>query len=423
MSARPLPPTLLDSLIAAVPKGRVRNSSPDDQIDGISPEFVAEPRDEIELARLLVYADTAGLQVAPLGCATKTNWGNSPARVDLAIATTHLNRVLEHAHHDMTVTVEAGTSFASLQRTLAQHSQRLALDPLWSEKATIGGIISTNDNWSLRLRYGSIRDLIIGITVALPDGTLANSGGKVVKNVAGYDLPKLMTGALGTLGIITKAVFRLHPLPEHSRTVSVECANAKAASDLMLAVADSILVPTGMQVRLSNNSTPTVDIRFEAIAQSVDAQINSLTQFTGSNAVSSAAEDVWQTRERLWIDDGSSVICKLAILPSEIAATVEHIQRALSHQVPWSLIVQATGIAVLKASLADPELAVRFIATLRSDLAARGGTLVVLKCSPDVKQRIGVWGPPGSAQPLMKRIKERFDPKETLNRGRFVGGL
>jgi FAD/FMN-containing dehydrogenase len=144
---------------------------------------------------------------------------------------------MEHAWADMTATVEAGCTVANLQRTLAQHGQRLAIDPLWPDRATIGGILATNDSGALRLRFGSLRDLIIGITVALPDGTLATSGGKVVKNVAGYDLPKLMTGALGTLGVIN--IFRLHPpraLDTHRPHALLE-----AAQSAMLAIQDSQL--------------------------------------------------------------------------------------------------------------------------------------------------------------------------------------
>src|ERR1019366_4286120 len=163
-----------------------------------------------EIARVLKTASGAGLQVIPRGGATKMAWGNPPRGGDLIISTRRLSRIVEHAWGDMTATVEAGCTLQQLQQTLAEHGQRLALDPLWPGKATIGGILATNDSGALRIRFGSLRDLIIGITLVLADGTLAKSGGKVVKNVAGYDLPKLATGSLGTLGIITQAIFRLH---------------------------------------------------------------------------------------------------------------------------------------------------------------------------------------------------------------------
>src|SRR5207253_8958622 len=135
---------------------------------------------------------------------------------------------------DLTVSVEAGCTIQKLQNVLAENGQRIAVDPLWPERSTVGGVLSTNDTGTLRIRYGALRDLIIGVTIALPDGTLASSGGKVVKNVAGYDLPKLVTGALGTLGVITRAVFRLHPLPLNSRSFSVSTVNAEETQKLVL---------------------------------------------------------------------------------------------------------------------------------------------------------------------------------------------
>jgi glycolate oxidase FAD binding subunit len=187
-----------------------RDAGPEDRIAGVQPTMVFEPINEVELATALRYADSAGLSVIPRGSGSKLGWGNPPTRADMVLSTTRLNRVIEHAWADLTVSVEAGCTIGTLQDTLAQHGQRIAIDPLWPEHATVGGLLSTNDSGTLRIRYGGLRDLIIGATIALPDGTLATSGGKVVKNVAGYDLPKLVTGALGTLGVITRAVFRLH---------------------------------------------------------------------------------------------------------------------------------------------------------------------------------------------------------------------
>src|SRR6266852_18850 len=198
-----------------------------------------EPATPQELAAELKRANDAGLALAPRGGGTKCDWGNPPARCDAIVSTACLNRVIEHAWADLTVTVEAGCTLANLQATLAEHGQRLAVDALWPERATIGGILSTNDTGALRLSFGGLRDLIIGATVALADGTLAVSGGKVVKNVAGYDLQKLVTGALGTLGVITQAVFRLHPLPRHSRTLTIAPPTLDEAQRILLAIQSS----------------------------------------------------------------------------------------------------------------------------------------------------------------------------------------
>src|SRR5258708_13232893 len=208
---------------------------------------VIEPATAQELAAELKRANGAGIGVGAGGGGKKAEWGNPPARCDAVVSTARLNRVIEHAWADLTVTVEAGCTLANLQTTLAEHGQRLAVDALWPERATIGGILSTNDTGALRLSFGGLRDLIIGATVALADGTLAVSGGKVVKNVAGYDLPKLVTGALGTLGVITQAVFRLHPLPRHSRTLTIAPSAPDEAQRILLAIQDSQLAHTALQ--------------------------------------------------------------------------------------------------------------------------------------------------------------------------------
>src|SRR5271169_406787 len=256
----------------------MRAATPEDAVDGVQPQMVIEPGSPDEIARVLKTASSAGLQVIPRGGATKMGWGNPPRGSDLIISTRRLNRIVEHAWGDMTATVEAGCTLRQLQQTLAEHGQRLALDPLWPEKATMGGILATNDSGPLRIRFGSLRDLIIGITLALPDGTLAKSGGKVVKNVAGYDLPKLATGSLGTLGIITQAIFRLHPVPRETRTLSFSDSDGGTSDGgsmhaLVLAIQDCNMVPTGVQVRAGSALTPEVDLRFEGTATGCEAQI------------------------------------------------------------------------------------------------------------------------------------------------------
>src|SRR5579863_7728206 len=230
------------SLRAIVGQQHMRTAVEADEVAGMRPHFVAEPATEQELASVLRLTNNAGLSVIPRGGGTKLGWGNPPARADLILSTARLDKIIEHPWADLTVSVEAGCTIQKLQSALAQHGQRLALDPLWPAQATIGGVLSTNDSGSLRLRFGSLRDLIIGVTLALPDGTLASSGGKVVKNVAGYDLPKLATGALGTLGVITRAIFRLHPLPKSAKTFS--CLALKflpEAQRILLAIQDSHL--------------------------------------------------------------------------------------------------------------------------------------------------------------------------------------
>src|ERR1700746_2583479 len=253
-----------------------REAGPEDAVAGVQPRMIFEPRNETEVATALRVADNAGLSVIPRGGGTKTAWGNPPARADLILSTVRMNQVIEHAWADLTASVESGCTIGTLQNALAQHGQQIAVDPLWPEQATIGGILSANDTGTLRIRYGGLRDLIIGVTIALPDGTLASSGGKVVKNVAGYDLPKLVTGALGTLGVITRAVFRLHPLPRHSRSFTISVSNPDEAQKMLLAIQDSQLAHVALQSQFSADLPPVIDILFEGTEAGLDAQASQL---------------------------------------------------------------------------------------------------------------------------------------------------
>src|SRR5437870_5237539 len=238
--------TAWSELRAIVGAEHMRAAVPEDAVDGLLPQMVIEPGTPQEIAGVLETATKAGLRITPRGAATKMDWGNPPRDGEVIVSTRRLNSVLEHAWGDMTATVEAGCTFTQLQQTLAEHGQRVALDPLWPDRATVGGILVTNDSGSLRTRFGALRDLIIGVTLALADGTLAKSGGKVVKNVAGYDLPKLATGSLGTLGVITEAVFRLYPLPLDVCSMSLTAASTDTLCQIVLAVQDSRLAFTGL---------------------------------------------------------------------------------------------------------------------------------------------------------------------------------
>lgn len=366
---------------------------------------IIEPSSVQEVSDVLREADARREAVIPRGGGTKTDWGAPAKREDVVLSTARLNRVLEHAWADMTATVEAGCTVARFQEVLAQHGQRLAIDPLWPERATIGGILATNDSGPLRLRFGSLRDLIIGITVVLPDGAIASSGGKVVKNVAGYDLPKLMTGALGTLGVITRAVFRLHPLPRASRTLSVLPANLDEAQRILLAIQDTQLAHSALQVRLEAGTLPEIDILLEGTETGIDAQTQAIRRIAETHP---GDPGMWQAREQLWPAPEGQAIAKVSVLPSGIAKAAADIQRAATG--PWCAVFQATGIGWMR--MAGDWRALRIAVELNE------GSLVMLSPSP-----VEPWGTVGDALPLMRALKRQFDPNGILNPGRFVGGI
>jgi glycolate oxidase FAD binding subunit len=435
-----------------------RQAGPEDAVAGVQPRMIFEPRNEIEVATALRVANNAGLSIIPRGGGTKTAWGNPPTRADLILSTVRMNQVLEHAWADLTVGVESGCTIGTLQSALAQHGQQIAVDPLWPEQATIGGILSANDTGTLRIRYGGLRDLIIGVTIALPDGTLASSGGKVVKNVAGYDLPKLVTGALGTLGFITRAVFRLHPLPHKVRFFTFVLRDAADAGRLVLAIQDSKLAHTGLQIRLNSGAQPEVDIRFDGTDAGLAAQTETLRKLATLATETRSNEDVWHARQNLFGDPWSAAsllssevrlsrtkedarptastpvdqppgnsqpaaIAKFSVLPASIANTCQQVRDlAEPLNVHWSAVVQGTGLGWIRLGPANGNAIQRVLQTLRSQLEPAGASLVVQYRSPEVPE-IEAWGDPGDTLPLMLSVKQQLDPRKTLNPGRFVGGI
>jgi glycolate oxidase FAD binding subunit len=410
--------------IALVGNENVHTATAADAVAGVQPKLVIEPGTESELAEILRLSNEAGLAVIPRGGGTKLGWGNSPARADLILSTARLTEIIEHAWADLTVTVEAGCTIQRLQETLAQHGQRLALDPLWPEKATVGGVLSTNDSGALRLRFGALRDLIIGVTIALPDGTLARSGGKVVKNVAGYDLPKLVTGALGTLGVITRAIFRLHPLPLNSHSFGVSTVNAEETQKFVLAVQDSKLAHTFLQSHFSDENPPASEILFEGTEAGLAAQEAQLGNLSAPASVAEASMSTWTAREELWAfsDPASTAIAKISILPAKLAGTIELVERtARAHQVRWRALIYATGLGWLRLE-GQPGALCGALHALRGELQGQDGSLVALH-RPSKMPAFDAWGTSDDALPLMKAVKQQLDPKSTLNPGRFVGGI
>jgi glycolate oxidase FAD binding subunit len=413
-------------LRAIVGSEHLSPATPEDAVDGVMPQMVVEPADEQEVARVLKVAAGAGLHVLVCGGGTKMGWGNPPRGGELVVSMRRMNRVVEHAFGDMTATVQAGCSFKLLQDTLAVHGQRVGLDPLWAGKATVGGILAVNDSGPLRVRFGTLRDLIIGITLALPDGTVARSGGKVVKNVAGYDLPKLATGSLGTLGTITQAIFRLHPTPRESRTLSFSAASAKPLMGVVLAILGSKLVPTGVQVRAGQGTAFEMDVRFEGTCVGCDAQTEQLLRMASDTTRIDSPGGVWDAREMLWRGNSPAAVCKFTLLPSELQPFLEQVGTVSAQkQATWRLVAQAVGVGLLRVESgeADDDVLADVLAGLRAGLENRGGSLSILSAPAAVKSKMDVWGSAGDALALMRSIKAQFDPASVLNPGRFIAGI
>src|ERR1700674_5094504 len=410
--------------IALVGNEFVRAATAADAAAGAQPKLVIEPGTERELAEILRLSNEAGLAVIPRGGGTKLGWGNSPDRADIILSAARMTEIIEHAWADLTVTVEAGCTIQRLQETLGQHGQRLALDPLWPEKATVGGVLSTNDSGALRLRFGALRDLIIGVTIALPDGTLASSGGKVVKNVAGYDLPKLVTGAFGTLGVITRAVFRLHPSPQNTRTFSISTDQTEQTQRLLLSIQDSKLAHTAVQARFESGEGPVTDVLFEGTKEGLSSQEAQLKKFVETASITEVSPAIWNARQELWslLNPEMAALAKFSVLPADIAKTISGFDKfAAERKLGWRTVVQATGIGWLRLT-GSPEALPAFLQDLRNAIEHHSRSLVVLH-RPQSMAALEAWGATSDSLLLMKAVKHQLDPKGTLNPARFVGGI
>jgi glycolate oxidase FAD binding subunit len=402
------------SELDAIAPLRLANAA--DGVDGVLPARVVAPETTEQVSAAMAWVNRHGLRVVARGAGSKLGWSNLPGNIDLVLSLEKFQKIVDHAWQDMTVTVQAGVTIAGLQTELAKQKQCLAIDPLWPERSTVGGVIATNDSGALRLRFGSMRDLILGVTVVLADGTIARSGGRVVKNVAGYDLPKLFTGSFGTLGILTEVTLRAHPLAQTVETLSIAFDDIVAAAGFMLAIADTTLVPTGMQLRIATNESALADLRFEGLEEGVRVQVQRAAQLATTGRRIHATEDVWKQRESLWHGDDSGVVAKFSVLPSALSDCVSAIRY---HSSNYQVIAQSVGVGLVRAQLEDA----KSLIALRSAIGQLGGTMAVVRPPLEWKKFIDVFGETNSAYPLMVRVKQRFDPKGILSPGRFLGGI
>ena len=406
-----------------------RPASPADAILGIVPQEVSTPATVAEAAAVLSEAARAKSRVAFVGGGTALGLGLPPRGLDVVLRTEKLDRVVEHAPSDQVISVEAGITLAGLQRTAAAHGQRLALDAPLAGSVTLGGLLATNGFGPLRTRYGTLRDLILGVTLVRADGTLARGGGKVVKNVAGFDLPKMAVGSLGTLGLIAAATFRLHPLPECVVTLLVPGRQAKAVRTLAAALREAQLEPAAVAAVLTNGRFD-VAARFEGFRAGVEEQRDHLRALVAKEpGVSCDVLDEAEARVFWDRHDGvrtaGPLRAKIATRPTGFEDFFERSMGALlgSLDAPALVLYPTLGISFLSGTPADDLAAGAAIASARAALTSTGGFLVLEEAPKEVRARVDVWGSPPAALGLMKRLKDRLDPDALLNPGRFTGGI
>ncbi|HZL25584.1 MAG TPA: FAD-binding oxidoreductase [Acidobacteriaceae bacterium] len=392
----------------------------------VGPDHVTEtasiltvsPASTDETAAVMRLCAERKLVVSPRGGDTKLNWGN-PVTPQVILDTRRLAGVREHSWQDLTATVGAGTTWEAMECNLAQHGQRVALDPLFASTATVGGIIAVNDSGALRMRYGSLRDLVIGMTIVLSDGTIARSGGKVVKNVAGYDLPKLLTGSFGTLGIITEVTFRLHPVQATSETWTVPSDDIHVLAELQRNLTTAAMSIESLQTRTDEDGFA-LDVRFASLPEVLREHEQRLREVSGGLTTSPSTHDVWQTREHLFKRPGATIL-KITALPNKVGAILQGFKSLLQNSTV-ACVADATGIITV-ALAAAPTQIVAIIHDLRARLRGDGGMVVILRAAPDIPGDIDRWGGSPPAIAVMRAVKQQFDPERLLNPGKFVGGI
>ncbi|MFM7427796.1 MAG: FAD-binding oxidoreductase [Elainella sp.] len=414
---------------------------------GSTPAGVVYPASLEALAEVVACAHLNRWRILPCGAGSKLHWGGLAAGAELVVSMARLNRLIEFASGDLTVTAEAGMTLVALQAEIGKTGQFLAVDPAYPDRATLGGIVATADTGALRQRYGGIRDLLIGLTLVRSDGKIAKAGGRVVKNVAGYDLMKLLTGSYGTLGILAQLSFRLYPLPQATTTLMLT-GDAARLAQLTATLLASALTPTaiellsGARVQQLAASGQTgslapafsdlgLVVRFQNIEVSVvqqAEQLAALAQQIGLTSQRVEQEDALWQQLRAQIDalpPEGGITCKIGVEPARAVELLSQMDAELG------TIHAGSGLGTVHLPFADfpsDPAVLAAVQRLRQSCQQRGGFLSVLAAPVAFKQQcldqqIDLWGYTGDALDVMQRLKAQFDPESLLSPRRFVGQI
>jgi glycolate oxidase FAD binding subunit len=413
---------------AIVGAAHVAPGRPDDAVDDRVPAFVVRPGtvEEVQACVGAVRAGGGALVVRGLGA--HLDRGAPPERVDVVVALDRLARVVDHQSGDMTVTVEAGCPLPALAATLASTGQWLPLDPPHPETTTVGGLIAADLSGPLRATQGRVRDLLLGIRIVDGAGSVVVGGGRVVKNVAGYDLPKLHVGALGTLGVIVEATFKVRPRPEREEAVVIACRSIAPAAETALALLADAVPPSWIEVAGPGGLAegPGDGAAVVAGVAGIAAEVADgcrrmleVARVRGLHAVAVADGTALRARLAGFAAEPAAAVLRAATLPTDVGACMEEFAAT---RVPLRCLAHvASGIVRVAMTRAADVPAV--VTRLRPRLEARGGSLVVERAPAPIKADVDPWGDPGPALALMRGVKAAFDPDRLLAPGRFVAGI
>jgi glycolate oxidase FAD binding subunit len=406
----------------------------DQFVDGIEPAVLCSPEAPSQIAAALRICSEADAAVAPWGGGSAMMIGNPPRRIDVIIGLRRLNRLLEHDHANLTATVEAGVPVTALQESLAEHNQFLAVDPPFPTRATIGGVVAANLNGTRRMFYGSVRDLVIGVKVVLASGEQIKGGGKVVKNVAGYDMCKLFVGSLGTLGIITEVTLRMTPIPETAATL-VLSGTLGVVRALVEQLSRTALLPARVAFLnheandLANLSRGdwAVAISAEGFEETVARHLSEVREITAKLNLRAEAMR-GDTHNQFWdqIRDlplrPNALVYRFGVPRASLAELASAVQADRSAEFSQAMVSDALAGTLWVVSTANRSAAERF-SNFVTLARGYGGHVIVLGAPAILKQNVDVWGTPTPALPIMREIKRQFDPNNLLNPGRFVAAI
>ena len=419
--------------------------------DGCFPKAVVLPASIQEIQDVLQFAAKRDMSVIPAGTGTKLGIGNLPPKVDMVLATTRLNDVIEYEPADLTVTVEAGIRLVDLQKELAKHRQYLVLNPPYAEQCTIGGIVAANASGSFRLRHGTARNQVLGLRVVHANGTVVKSGGKVVKNVAGYDLNKLYIGAFGTLGIITEVALKLSPIPTRQAAIAAEFHDIHNAANTGLSIVGSQTLPMfvnlfinsdpmpvetdGQGSDTTNSGTFTLIAGFGGDPETVAWQLTQSQEIVKQNGAIGVTTIEGKPHQRLQktiqefsADNGETenVIAKINLKRTDIAEFAGHIAASSWGSDVQMMLLLGSGVLYLTIPLVgetDFQYLADVLMQLRQSAVEKRGNLIIETAPPELKRHIDVWGRVGDTLRLMKQVKAKFDAGGLLNPGRFVASI
>lgn len=433
---------LFNDLQAVISHERIIENQKIDDFLGNSGRIEIKPHSEAEIMKVLNYANENNREISIVAGGTKRGFGGITKAEDIALSLEKYQGIVDHTVGDMTVTVKAGTPFKELQKYLAQYNQKISLDPFCPDKATIGGVIAANDSGPKRLGYGSARDVVIGLRIAYPDGSVIRSGGKVVKNVAGYDMNKLFIGSMGTLGVLTEVTLKLRPVSKYESVVLLAFpdGHGKEIKDFVSELLDSMMEPIALELvsptmseKLTGRKSYTVAISFEDVETSVHYQEEFVEKIKPAcadmrildqeNAVQ-FWEQFYNMGPKMTNINETEAILKIGVVNLDVIDVVSECELLSDAH---NLKIEGHGglghglcQVHLSGAREDVEVAIFYI---RKFVTEKNGYVIIKHLPLDLRQKINVWGEKPSYFFLLEGIKEKVDPRKILNPKRFVGGI